>query len=95
MRYSLIKIQGIAKDHAKWSPCTAVEFEYDPHNKMRHTTYWYEKDKKAEWPLSKNSHEEEPEREGESFDFIAEPNRFYMNVETDGSLTAKEVVLKV
>lgn len=62
---------------------------------MRHTTYWYEKDKKGEWPLSNNSHEEEPEREGEAFDFLAEPNRFYMNVETDGSLTAKEVVLKV
>ena len=61
---------------------------------MRHTSYWYEEDK-AEWPVSNNSHEEEPEREGESFDFIAEPNRFYMNVETDGSLTAKEVVLKV
>jgi DNA-directed RNA polymerase II subunit RPB3 len=62
---------------------------------MRHTTYWFEKDKKAEWPLSNNSHEEEPEREGEPFDFVAEPNRFYMNVETDGSLIAKEVVLKV
>jgi len=61
---------------------------------MRHTSYWYEKDKKAEWPLSNNSHEEEPEREGEAFDFMAEPNQFYMNLETDGSLTAKEVVLK-
>jgi hypothetical protein len=36
--------QGIAKYHAKWSPVSAVGYEYDPHNKLRHTTYWFETD---------------------------------------------------
>ncbi|CAG7850523.1 DNA-directed RNA polymerase II subunit RPB3 Short=RNA polymerase II subunit 3; Short=RNA polymerase II subunit B3; AltName: Full=B44.5; AltName: Full=DNA-directed RNA polymerase II 45 kDa polypeptide [Serendipita indica DSM 11827] len=86
--------KGIAKDHAKWSPCTALGFEYDPYNKLRHTTYWFETDKQAEWPLSANAEEEEPPREDAPFDYNAEPNKFYFNVETDGSLTAKEVILK-
>ncbi len=88
-------LQGIAKEHAKWSPCSAVGFEYDPHNKLRHTSYWFEQDEKAEWPLSENAKEEEPPREDAPFDFNAKPNKFYMQVETVGSLTPQEVVLKV
>ncbi|KAF9071754.1 insert subdomain of RNA polymerase alpha subunit [Rhodocollybia butyracea] len=87
--------KGIAKEHAKWSPCSAVAFEYDPHNKLRHTSYWYETDEKAEWPLGENAREEEPSREDELFDFNAKPNKFYFDVETDGSLGAQEVVMKV
>lgn len=88
-------MQGIAKEHAKWSPCSAVAFEYDPHNKLRHTSYWFETDEKAEWPLGENAREEEPPREDEPFDFNAKPNKFYFDVETDGSLGAQEVVMKV
>ena len=87
--------QGIAKEHAKWSPCSAVSFEYDPYNKLRHTTYWYETDSRAEWPLSDNAQEEEPPRDDEPFDFNAKPNKFYFEVETDGSLAPQEVVMKV
>lgn len=49
----------------------------------------------AEWPLSANAAEEEPPREDAAFDYNAVPDRFYFDVETDGSLTAKEVILKV
>lgn len=88
-------LQGIAKEHAKWSPCSAVSFEYDPHNKLRHTSYWFETDERAEWPLGENAAEEEAPREGEPFDFNAKPSKFYFDVETDGSLGEQEVVMKV
>jgi DNA-directed RNA polymerase II subunit RPB3 len=87
--------QGIAKEHAKWSPCSAVSFEYDPHNRLRHTTYWYETDIKKEWPLSTNAEEEEAPRDDEPFDYNAKPQKFYFEVETDGSLGPQEVVMKV
>jgi DNA-directed RNA polymerase II subunit RPB3 len=93
--WSLSLSQGLAKEHAKWSPCSAVGFEYDPHNKLRHTSYWFEQDEKAEWPLSENAKEEEPPRDDEPFDFTAKPTKFYMQVETVGSLTPQEVVLRV
>lgn len=87
-------LQGIAKEHAKWSACSAVSFEYDPHNKLRHTTHWFEVDERAEWPLSDNAKEEEPPRENEAFDYSAIPKRFYFEVETVGSVSPQEVVLK-
>jgi DNA-directed RNA polymerase II subunit RPB3 len=88
-------LQGIAKEHAKWSPCSAVAFEYDPYNKLRHTSYWYETDIKAEWPLSENAKEEEAPRDDGPFDYTAKPQKFYFEVETDGSLSPQEVVMKV
>jgi DNA-directed RNA polymerase II subunit RPB3 len=45
--------------------------------------------------LAANAAEEEPPREDAPFDYRAEPDRFYFDLETDGSLTAKEVILKV
>ncbi|KAF8135465.1 DNA-directed RNA polymerase II, subunit 3 [Boletus edulis] len=86
--------KGIAKEHAKWSPCSAVAFEYDPYNKLRHTTYWYEADERAEWPVGENAKEEEPPRDDEIFDFNAKPRKFYLEVETDGSLGPQEVIMK-
>ena len=87
--------KGIAKEHAKWSPCAALAFEYDPHNKLRHTSYWYEYDARAEWPMSENAKEEEPPRDDLPFDYNAKPSKFYMEIETDGSLGPQEVVMKV
>ncbi|KAF9441644.1 DNA-directed RNA polymerase II, subunit 3 [Macrolepiota fuliginosa MF-IS2] len=86
--------KGIAKEHAKWSPCSAVAFEYDPYNKLRHTSYWFETDIKAEWPVGDNAKEEEVPRDDEPFDYTAKPNKFYFEVETDGSLSPQEVVMK-
>lgn len=75
LRVRCIAKKGIAKEHAKWSPTTAVGFEYDPHNKLRHADLWYEADKLGEWPPSKNAAWEEPAQEGEVFDYDAEPVR--------------------
>ncbi|KZV69522.1 hypothetical protein PENSPDRAFT_652275 [Peniophora sp. CONT] len=86
--------KGLAKEHAKWSPCSAVSFEYDPHNRLRHTSYWFEDDIKKEWPLSHNAQEEEPPRDDELFDYNLKPNKYYFCVETDGSLGPQEVVMK-
>ncbi|KAG8905899.1 45 kDa subunit of RNA polymerase II [Tulasnella sp. 403] len=86
--------KGIAKEHAKWSPCSAVGFEYDPYNKLRHTTYWYESDPRTEWPVSANGREEDPPQDDQPFDYMAKPEKFYFDVETVGSLTPKEVVMK-
>ncbi|KAF9012332.1 DNA-directed RNA polymerase [Cyathus striatus] len=94
LKIRCIAKKGIAKEHAKWSPCSAVSFEYDPYNKLRHTTYWFESDERDEWPLSGNAKEEEPPRDNEQFDYNAKPNKFYFEVETDGSLGPQEVVMK-
>ncbi|KAI0675105.1 DNA-directed RNA polymerase [Trametes maxima] len=95
LRIRCIAKKGLAKEHAKWSPCAAVGFEYDPYNKLRHTTYWFEYDARAEWPMSDNAKEEEPPRDDVPFDYNAKPEKFYMDVETDGSLGPQEVVIKV
>ncbi|PIA14127.1 DNA-directed RNA polymerase II subunit RPB3 [Coemansia reversa NRRL 1564] len=86
--------KGVAKEHAKWSPCAAVGFEYDPHNKLRHLDYWYEKDIKDEWPPTKNADEELEDDPGAPFDYKAEPTIFYFTVETVGSLDPQAVVIK-
>jgi DNA-directed RNA polymerase II subunit RPB3 len=49
LRMKCIAKKGIAKEHAKWAPVSAVGFEYDPHNKLKHVDLWYEEDAAAEW----------------------------------------------
>jgi len=51
-----VAAQGRALEHAKWSPCAAVGFEYDPYNKLKHTDLWFEvgTDPRDEWPVSEN-----------------------------------------
>ncbi|KAF8210293.1 DNA-directed RNA polymerase [Mycena galopus ATCC 62051] len=87
LKLRCIAKKGIAKEHAKWSPCSAVSFEYDPHKNsaIRPT---------AEWPLGENASEEEKPRDDEVFDFNAVPRKFYFEVETDGSLGPQEVVMQ-
>jgi DNA-directed RNA polymerase II subunit RPB3 len=50
---------------------------------------------RKEWPLSENAKEEDPPRDDELFDYLAKPRKFYMTVETDGSLGPQEVIMKV
>jgi len=94
LKVKCIAKKGISKEHAKWSPCSAVSFEYDPYNKLRHTSHWFETDERAEWPLSDNAKDEDPPRDDEVFDFNAKPRKFYIEVETDGSLGPQEVVMR-
>ncbi|KAH3900994.1 DNA-directed RNA polymerase II core subunit RPB3 SCDLUD_002459 [Saccharomycodes ludwigii] len=94
LKVKCVAKKGIAKEHAKWGATSAIEFEYDPWNKLKHTDYWYEQDARQEWPLSKNCEYEDAPNDDELFDYKAKPNNFYMNVETVGSLTPDQVVLR-
>jgi DNA-directed RNA polymerase II subunit RPB3 len=49
IKMTCIAKKGIAKEHAKWAPTSAIGFEYDPHNKLKHLDYWYEEDAAKEW----------------------------------------------
>ncbi|KAJ3123049.1 45 kDa subunit of RNA polymerase II [Physocladia obscura] len=96
LRMRCIAKKGTAKEHAKWSPVAAVGFEYDPHNRLRHTTYWVETDALKEWPVGPNGDDEHeiPVDPNEPFDYNAKPNRFYFVVEGTGVLDPKEIVEK-
>jgi DNA-directed RNA polymerase II subunit RPB3 len=85
--------KGTAKEHSKWSPCSGVAFEYDPHNRLRHTTYWVEDDVKAEWPVSDNGKMEPEVDDNEPFDYLGVPEKFYVTVESTGALEPKNIVL--
>ncbi|KAI9822783.1 MAG: 45 kDa subunit of RNA polymerase II [Thelocarpon impressellum] len=92
VRMRCVAKKGIAKEHAKWAPTSAVGFEYDPHNKLRHLDYWYEEDPVKEWPRSKNADWEEPPGDAEPFDYDAQPSRFYFDLESVGSLEPDAIV---
>lgn len=93
IRMKCIAKKGIAKEHAKWAPTAAIAFEYDPWNKLRHTTLWYETDAKAEWPApAKNGGWEEEPQEGDKFDYDAEPNKFYIELEGTGVMSPDNIL---
>ncbi|RKP26063.1 DNA-directed RNA polymerase, partial [Syncephalis pseudoplumigaleata] len=92
IKLTCIARKGTGRIHAKWSPVAAVGFEYDPYNKLRHLEYWIEEDAKKEWPLSRNAELEEAPADDEPFDYKAEPNRFYFDVESLGSIRPEDIV---
>jgi DNA-directed RNA polymerase II subunit RPB3 len=92
LRIKCIAKKGIAKEHAKWAPSAAIGFEYDPNNKLRHTTLWHEgDDPKAEWPESEYAGWEQVV-EGEQFAYDAEPNTFYFNLEGTGVMPPDQML---
>lgn len=88
--------KGIAKEHAKWAPTSAVGFEYDPGNKLRHLDYWYEEDAKKEWPIDEQALNLDGglPAEDEPFDYNAVPTRFFFDVETVGGIDPDQIVLQ-
>ncbi|KAG8678591.1 45 kDa subunit of RNA polymerase II [Ceratobasidium sp. 395] len=44
--------------------------------------------------MSENAREEEPPRDDEPFDYLAKPEKFYFDVETDGKVAPREVVMR-
>ena len=86
--------KGIAKEHAKWAPTSAVCFEYDPNNKLRHVDYWYESDAKEEWPVDqRNATWEGDESAADAaFDPDAVPSAFFFEVEGVGTLEPDDIV---
>jgi DNA-directed RNA polymerase II subunit RPB3 len=85
--------KGTGKEHAKWSPVSAVGFEYDPDNKLKHTTYWNEGDIDKEWPKSPNSERKKFHPADKPIDPKSKPSQFFFSVETIGSLSPYDVVV--
>ncbi|KAG9233912.1 DNA-directed RNA polymerase [Amylocarpus encephaloides] len=92
LRMKCIAKKGIAKEHAKWAPVSAVGFEYDPNNTLKHIDLWYEDDANTEWPKSKYADWEEQPQEGEPFDYDAVPDKFYFEVESVGNLEPDAII---
>ncbi|CAG8593265.1 4807_t:CDS:2, partial [Diversispora eburnea] len=83
--------KGIGKEHAKWSPCSSIGFEYDPYNKLRHTQV-SKNENNEDWKTSKNAVYDSPLGDEEVFQFLVTPNKFYFEVESVGSMKPEDIV---
>jgi len=98
LKLKCIARKGIGKEHAKWNPVSCLQFEYDPDNKLRHSTFWVEQDISKEWPKSRYSElgpdDEDPrDNVGKPFDGKTVPDKFFFSVEAVGTLEPKDIVL--
>jgi len=92
IKLNCIAKKGIAKEHAKWAPTSAVGFEYDPHNRLKHVDFWYEESAEKEWPKSHNATQETAPAPDAPFDPDATPSDFYFDVESVGNLEPDVIV---
>ena len=92
--FTCIAKKGNAKEHAKWGPTAAVGFEYDPLNKLKHTTYWFEENAQREWPVDeRNANWEDQDQQADaSIDPDAKPSAFFFDIESVGILEPDEIV---
>ncbi|KAL7673279.1 hypothetical protein ACOME3_008145 [Neoechinorhynchus agilis] len=79
-------MKGVGRSHAKFSPTTAVGFEYDPSNRLGHVDIQDDE----QFPLSDNARlERELGLDGQDVD---EPRHFFFNVETTGALEPRKIL---